>query len=216
MLNSDDRIIRAFNWKLIYLLTVLFRYYNAGERPTIEILHKQPELIHRVRWRFGVHMLMQELYDSMEWPDWRQQQDTIHLLINHRSYLDPHFKEYVSIFICPSYFIIFCIVGIPISTREIFNTIRTCLDSWHVSFCLAGHQHRRRHNSFAIPHPWKEIRSLVIANRIGHLILPTIEHFTYYLRYYIYYSCTSLQMFISMLSPSKCKKKTKQTTSFVM
>lgn len=69
------------------------RYYNAGERPTTEILHKQPELIHRVKWRFGVHMLMQELYDSMDWPNWQQNQDTIHLLINHRSYLDPHFKE---------------------------------------------------------------------------------------------------------------------------
>ncbi|KZS18626.1 Uncharacterized protein APZ42_015162 [Daphnia magna] len=69
-------------------------YYNAGERPTTEILHRQPELMHRVKWRFGVHMLMQDLYDSMEWPDWRLNQDTIHLLINHRSYLDPHFKEY--------------------------------------------------------------------------------------------------------------------------
>lgn len=38
---------------------------------------------------------MQELYDSMDWPDWQQNYDTIHLLINHRSYLDPHFKEYI-------------------------------------------------------------------------------------------------------------------------
>lgn len=39
-------------------------------------------------------MLMHELYDSTEWPDWQQKQDTIHLLINHRSYLDPHFQEF--------------------------------------------------------------------------------------------------------------------------
>ena len=37
-------------------------------------------------------MLVPQLYKS-QWPQWRQQ-DTIHLLINHRSYLDPHFKEY--------------------------------------------------------------------------------------------------------------------------
>lgn len=70
------------------------RYYNAGERPTTEILHRWPHLIHRVRLRFGVHMLMHELYDSSDWRDWRQSQDTIHLLINHRSYLDPHFAQY--------------------------------------------------------------------------------------------------------------------------
>lgn len=78
----------------IIFYSIAHRYYNAGERPTTEILHRQPELMHRVKWRFGVHMLMQDLYDSMEWPDWRLNQDTIHLLINHRSYLDPHFKEY--------------------------------------------------------------------------------------------------------------------------
>ena len=70
------------------------RYYNAGERPTTVILHRRPELIHRVKLKFGVHMLMRELYDSTEWPDWRRKQDTIHLLINHRSYLDPHFKQF--------------------------------------------------------------------------------------------------------------------------
>lgn len=70
------------------------RYYNAGERPTTEILYKQPSLVHRVKCRFGVHMLMHELYDSTEWPGWQQKQDTVHLLINHRSYLDPHYTEY--------------------------------------------------------------------------------------------------------------------------
>ena len=58
----------------------------------MEILYKRPQLLHRVKLKFGVHMLVPQLYKS-QWPQWRQQ-DTIHLLINHRSYLDPHFKEY--------------------------------------------------------------------------------------------------------------------------
>lgn len=70
-----------------------FRYYNAGERPTREVLYHHPELCHRVKLRFGVHMLMRELYDTADWSDWKSQ-DTIHLLINHRSYLDPHYKEF--------------------------------------------------------------------------------------------------------------------------
>jgi hypothetical protein len=37
------------------------RYYNAGERPTVEILYKQPELMHRVKLRLGVAQLMDEL-----------------------------------------------------------------------------------------------------------------------------------------------------------
>lgn len=66
-------------------------YYNAGERPTVEILYRRPELLHRVKLKFGVHMLAAELYKS-QWPQWRHQ-ETIHLLINHRSYLDPHYKD---------------------------------------------------------------------------------------------------------------------------
>ena len=36
---------------------------------------------------------MKELYDTTDWADWKSQFDTIHLLMNHRSYLDPHYKE---------------------------------------------------------------------------------------------------------------------------
>lgn len=68
-------------------------YYNAGERPTVEVLQRRPELLHRVKLKFGVHMLISNLYKKV-WNEWRQQ-DTIHLLINHRSYLDKeHIKEY--------------------------------------------------------------------------------------------------------------------------
>lgn len=79
------------NIVLTHLLTT--RYYNAGERPTRQVLMRSPELIHRVKLRFGVHMLMRELYDTKDWK-FEKEQDTIHLLINHRSYLDPHFREY--------------------------------------------------------------------------------------------------------------------------
>jgi hypothetical protein len=61
-------------------------YYNAGCKPTEEVLYKRPELVHRVKLQFGVHMLVPELYRVM-WKEWRQQY-TIHLLIRHRSYLD--------------------------------------------------------------------------------------------------------------------------------
>lgn len=39
-------------------------------------------------------MLMRELYDTTGWHGWRSDFDTMHLLINHRSYLDPHYKHY--------------------------------------------------------------------------------------------------------------------------
>jgi hypothetical protein len=61
-------------------------YYNAGCKPTEEVLYKRPELIHRVKLLFGVHMLVHNLYKTL-WKDWRKQY-TVHLLIRHRSYLD--------------------------------------------------------------------------------------------------------------------------------
>ncbi|PSN54197.1 hypothetical protein C0J52_03533 [Blattella germanica] len=61
-------------------------YYNAACKPTEEILKKRPELIHRVKLLFGVHMLIHNLYKTY-WEGWRNQY-AIHLLIRHRSYLD--------------------------------------------------------------------------------------------------------------------------------
>ncbi|GAB6027910.1 hypothetical protein CHUAL_002125 [Chamberlinius hualienensis] len=61
-------------------------YFNAGEYPTTSVLHKQPELVHRVKLLFGVHMLVHKLY-KFYWPQWTNQ-FTVHLLIRHRSYLD--------------------------------------------------------------------------------------------------------------------------------
>ncbi|GAB6024863.1 hypothetical protein CHUAL_009977 [Chamberlinius hualienensis] len=61
-------------------------YFNAGEYPTTSILYEKPELIHRVKIVFGVHMLIHNLYKT-NWDGWRDY-FAIHLLIRHRSYLD--------------------------------------------------------------------------------------------------------------------------------
>jgi len=61
-------------------------YYNAGCEPTEEVLYKRPELVHRVKLLFGVHMLVPQLYGTLR-KEWRQQY-TIHLMIRHRPYLD--------------------------------------------------------------------------------------------------------------------------------
>lgn len=51
--------------------------------------------MHRVADKFGVQDLHYLLYrvDDCQWPDWRQM-DTVHLLTNHRWYLDPNFDRY--------------------------------------------------------------------------------------------------------------------------
>lgn len=50
--------------------------------------------MHRVKVRLGVSQLMDKMYEFQDWPNWSQNYDTIHLLMNHRDYLDSHFKEY--------------------------------------------------------------------------------------------------------------------------
>jgi len=68
-------------------------YYNAGCKPTEEVLYNRPELVHRVKLLFGVHDLRFQLYNK-QWKAWRQQY-TIHLLMRHRSYLDKeHLKKW--------------------------------------------------------------------------------------------------------------------------
>ena len=62
-------------------------YFNAGEKPTREVLWFKPELVHRVKWLFGVHGFGEELYRLEHWDEWRNF-DAVHLLIRHRSYLD--------------------------------------------------------------------------------------------------------------------------------
>ena len=83
--NKDARFLRL--WLDTYRVYHSDRwYYNAGCKPTEEVLYRKPELVHRVKLLFGVHMLVHNLYKSY-WEDWRKQY-AIHLLVNHRSYLD--------------------------------------------------------------------------------------------------------------------------------
>ena len=49
--------------------------------------------MHRVKVRLGVGQLMDKLYEFQDWPNWSQNNDTIHLLMNHRDYFDSHFKK---------------------------------------------------------------------------------------------------------------------------
>ncbi|PSN43419.1 hypothetical protein C0J52_02655 [Blattella germanica] len=57
-------------------------YYNAGQRPTQQILEKAPYLVHRVPGLFGVQNLAARLYGPAPWPQWRLL-CTIHLLSRH-------------------------------------------------------------------------------------------------------------------------------------
>ncbi len=70
-----------------------FRYYNAGGRPTKEVLEKQPSIVHRVEKNFGVTVLLHMLYEELDWTEWKQM-DTVHVISNHRFYLDSNFEHY--------------------------------------------------------------------------------------------------------------------------
>ncbi|XP_069696259.1 lactosylceramide 4-alpha-galactosyltransferase-like isoform X2 [Periplaneta americana] len=68
-------------------------YFNAGEKPTKEILWFRPDLVHRVKTLFGVHDLADQLYRVEGWKEWRKYY-AIHLLIRHRYYRD-HFWNFI-------------------------------------------------------------------------------------------------------------------------
>jgi hypothetical protein len=63
------------------------RYFNAGEKPTKQVLWFKPELVHRVKVLFGVHDLREDLYMKDHWDEWRGFY-AVHLLIRHRKNLD--------------------------------------------------------------------------------------------------------------------------------
>ncbi|XP_046448567.1 uncharacterized protein LOC124197245 [Daphnia pulex] len=69
-------------------------YYNAGERPTVEILYRHPQLVHRVKGDFGIITdVSLNLYRNTSKPfEWRSL-DSIHLLVNHRFYLDKNYNK---------------------------------------------------------------------------------------------------------------------------
>ena len=60
-------------------------YWNAGFVPA-QILLKHRYLAHVVKLKLGTHNLVDNLYKKY-WPNWNEL-DAIHLLINHRYYLD--------------------------------------------------------------------------------------------------------------------------------
>jgi hypothetical protein len=68
-------------------------YFNAGQKPALEILWHKPELVHSVWTLFGVHDLSRELYRQYRWKEWRNYY-AIHLLIRHRHYLDSSWNYY--------------------------------------------------------------------------------------------------------------------------
>lgn len=68
-------------------------YYNAGQKPVLEILWHKPELVHSVTKLFGVHDLSRQLYRQYTWKGWRDYY-AIHLLIRHRHYLDSWWNYY--------------------------------------------------------------------------------------------------------------------------
>ncbi|XP_021937335.1 uncharacterized protein LOC110838392 isoform X3 [Zootermopsis nevadensis] len=84
--NKDARFLRL--WLETYRQYYPNRwYFNAGEKPTREVLWFKPELVHRVKTLFGVQDLSEELYRTDDWSEWRKFY-AIHLLIRHRWYLD--------------------------------------------------------------------------------------------------------------------------------
>ncbi len=73
-------------------------YYNAGEKPTVDILDKCPNLVHVEEELIGVsNTLAKELYVNSLWNEWRKFY-AIHLLSGHRRYLfpdvDPEIEEF--------------------------------------------------------------------------------------------------------------------------
>lgn len=58
-------------------------YYNAGERPTTEVLYKEPHLLHRVKVLFGADNSYIAKLFQQKWEDWKDLY-IVHLLIGHQ------------------------------------------------------------------------------------------------------------------------------------
>lgn len=73
-------------------------FYFKGFMPAIILrqhFNDTPNIIHIEKEKLGAHSLFSQLY-GMQWKEWRNY-DSIHLLINHRSYLDsvsPNITEF--------------------------------------------------------------------------------------------------------------------------
>jgi len=76
-------------------------YYNGGEKPVREVLSRHPELVHNEKVRLGVttnvawnFYVRTGLWDPQEW---QTNYDSLHLLIGHRSDIDPNYEAYPEI-----------------------------------------------------------------------------------------------------------------------
>ncbi|XKL63569.1 hypothetical protein PGB90_005933 [Kerria lacca] len=78
--HKDARFLKLWHDSYKWYLGHLW-YYNAGEKPKIEILNARPELVHNVQDKFGVRDLRVPLYIE-KWKDWKSQ-FTIHTLVRH-------------------------------------------------------------------------------------------------------------------------------------
>ena len=81
-------MVRSYSTNLFNVIILInkLRYYNAGHVPAI-ILRKYSNLATIVKIRLGTKMHIDELFRKQNWNNWKEL-DCIHLLINHRSYLD--------------------------------------------------------------------------------------------------------------------------------
>ena len=70
---------------------LIMAFYLKGHVPA-KILLKNENLAHVVEKKLGTDMLMEELYEFKNWKEWTKY-DAIHLLINHRSYLDINYNK---------------------------------------------------------------------------------------------------------------------------
>lgn len=57
------------------------------------LLH-HPELVHREKTRLGTTFMMREIFQQSKNFLWYNELDCVHLLINHRHYLDMFYKDY--------------------------------------------------------------------------------------------------------------------------
>jgi hypothetical protein len=84
--HKDARFLRL--WLETYRQYYPYRwYFNAGEKPTREVLWFKPELVHRVKVLFGVHDVSADLYRKDHSDEWRGFY-AVHLLIRLRLFQD--------------------------------------------------------------------------------------------------------------------------------
>jgi len=76
-------------------------YYNGGEKPVREVLSRHPHLVHNEKVRLGVttnvawnFYVRPGLWEPQEW---QTNYDSLHLLIGHRSDIDPNYEAYPEI-----------------------------------------------------------------------------------------------------------------------